>query len=633
MKKISLFILNIFLFLVLAACGNSCDHQWTEWRTTKNPTCDTNGEKVRHCTECLEEKKEIIEKLGHSFGEAYAKNENGHYHFCDVCEYEEKIEAHTPAEANELGNIYCSTCQYLLFENKNSFYDTLLKAEKSYILELKDFIITKEFYEIIDQEMVFDEYIGNLDGYAIFMLKENGYNILVQGDLTIDQENAVAKLDALFDGENLYFKCSLDSDEMDEEIYSAKIKYEQIVKLLTDNYGEAPEMLLANYATSLNLITSLLNIADNELIQIIVDFLFTKEEITDGYTLEFNLDKLVDLINFGTSKPISSIFDKIFGNGKYEINKKNLLRLFDTKLSTIIKMMKAKYDIDLKQVLLDACNAMGEDPSEIEIFFNDTENMKKTLIEIISEEDNITREEVLEDLDEMFRELESFILYTKSDISVVLDAINLISDSVILIVTTDKAGYITQVDVDLDVDFIENTTINGKLSITEYTNSAEFNKIADQIIKLYEETVPTIPVEKFEELEEDKIIISDSSITIQIKKMHWTYDYTFNNYQSLYYYEYGYYTFNLDEIGGITISNYHGTNMDNSTYECIEISVIGNCSGKIIVDDQLYNEDGTEAFSDYSLYEEVTINDEQAYFNIYYNITDDRIHLSCYLYE
>ncbi len=629
MKKISLFFMSLILFFTLTACGNSCKHEWTEWETTKNPTCNAYGERVHHCTVCLDEKTEKIEKLSHSFGEAYAKNENGHYHFCEICGYEEAIEAHTPGKENELGNVHCSTCEYLLVENKNSFYDTLLKVEKSYILKLEDFVITNEFYEIVDQEMEVNVANGRLNGYAIFMEKENGYNILVQGDLTYDYENSVAKLDALFDGDNLYFKCSLDSDEMEEEIYSAKITYEQCVDLIVDNYGGDAEDIIMNFEVMPNIIAKLLNVADNELIQIIVDFLFTKEETADGYTLEFNLEKLVDLINFGTSKPITNMFDKIFGDGKYEISKKNFIKLFDSKLSTLFKMLEVKYDINVKQVLLDACKAMGEDPSEIEVFFNDDEMMNKTLIEIISESDDMTREEILQELDEMFNELESFVMYDQFEANEIIDAINLINDSMSLVVTTDKKGYITRLDANVDIDFIEDVTVSGKVSITEYTNEAEFNKIADEIIKLFEETIPTFSDEEFEMIKNGKITVSDTTIALQIKEKHTVVDVYYGTYQELYYYEYTYLTFNIDEIGRVFIENSSSTYMDNTPYSYISISATGNCSGKIVVDSQLYYADGTEAYIDYSINYEKTIKDEVVTFDIYYNITEEEIKLYC----
>ena len=632
MKKISLFFMSLILFFTLTACGKSCKHEWTEWETTKNPTCNAYGERVHHCIVCLDEKKEKIEKLSHSFGEAYAKNENGHYHFCEICGYEETIEAHTPGKENELGNVHCSTCEYLLVENKNSFYDTLLKVEKSYILKLEDFVITNEFYEIVDQEMEVNIANGRLNGYAIFMEKENGYNILVQGDLTYDYENSVTKLDALFDGDNLYFKCSLDSDEMEEEIYSAKITYEQLVDLFVNIYGVKAEDIIMNYEVMPNIIAKLLNVADNELIQIIVDFLFTKEETTDGYTLEFNLEKLVDLINFGTSKPITNMFDKIFGDGKYEISKKNFIKLFDSKLSTLFKMLDVKYDINVKQILLEACKAMGEDPSEIIAFFNDDEMMNKTLIEIISESDDMTREEILQELDEMFNELESFVMYDQFEAKEIINAINLINDSMSLVVTTDKEGYITRLDSNVDIDFIEDVTASGKVSITEYTNEAEFNKIADEIIKLFEETIPTFSDEEFEMIKNGKITVSDTTITLQIKEKHTAVDVYYGTYQELYYYEYTYLTFNIDEIARVFIENSSSTYMDNTPYSYMSISATGKCSGKIIVDPQLYYSDGTEAYIDNSIIpSEKTIKDEVVTFDISYNITEEEIKLYCNL--
>ena len=46
-----------------------CNHEWSEWTTTTEPTCDTEGSRTHKCSKCGEEEKEAIAALGHDWGE------------------------------------------------------------------------------------------------------------------------------------------------------------------------------------------------------------------------------------------------------------------------------------------------------------------------------------------------------------------------------------------------------------------------------------------------------------------------------------------------------------------------------------------------------------------------------------
>ena len=631
MKKISLILLTIFMFLVITGCGDSCDHTWCEWKTLKNPTCLEDGQKEHTCSTCEKVEKKSIQKLGHSFGVGYAKNAEGHYHFCELCGYEESLETHSEVE-NELGNIRCSTCEYLISENTNSFYDNLLKINKNFIIELKKFEITEELSYVHNNQLIMGHRTYLANGRAIFMDTENGINILVQGDLVGENfegdvlEEGNGHLEAVMDGENIYFKLNLNDTTYDyTEFYSCKADVDFIMNMLLSNAGIDESILQEGNSNLIkafpNILNNLFNLSNNELIQLIVDFLFIKEESNDGYTLTFDLNKLVDFINSITNKPVNSIFDKIFGDGKYEISKKNVIKLLDAKISNLLKMMKVKYDLDIKQIMLDICEMQGFDSSEVEFFFNDKELMNKSIIEIICEEEEMSRDEVFEEIDNLFKELETeVIIINKTTSKEILNVINLINDSIDLVISTDKAGYIQNIDLCCDFVIEEDYNVNGNLTIREYLNEEEFNEAKVEIIKMYEETIPTMDWDKVPN-DPDKIVsITDTSISFTIKEKH--YDYRDLHYTGsvsyVYYYEYISVTFDFEDILGITIDNSSNPTMANWDSH-LYIDVVGLCSGATAIDGQLYYEDGREAYYDYSLNDNQIIRDQLYQFNIFYD--------------
>ncbi len=51
------------------------DHDWSEWETTAEPTCEEDGGRTRICSICELEETEIIEKLGHDWDEGTVTKE------------------------------------------------------------------------------------------------------------------------------------------------------------------------------------------------------------------------------------------------------------------------------------------------------------------------------------------------------------------------------------------------------------------------------------------------------------------------------------------------------------------------------------------------------------------------------
>ncbi len=56
-------VLAFTSLFALSAC--ECKHEWSEWTTKKEATCETEGEKTRSCGKCGESEKQALPALGH----------------------------------------------------------------------------------------------------------------------------------------------------------------------------------------------------------------------------------------------------------------------------------------------------------------------------------------------------------------------------------------------------------------------------------------------------------------------------------------------------------------------------------------------------------------------------------------
>ncbi|MDO4379569.1 MAG: hypothetical protein Q4D20_01725 [Clostridia bacterium] len=120
----------------------ACNHEWSDWKVTKEATCNKYGEQTRTCSLCSATETEKIEKTAHTPAPAVKENvvaatcgKEGSYDsvvYCSVCGKElsretvtvAKTEDHTPSEAvkeNEVAAtckaegsydsvVYCSVC-------------------------------------------------------------------------------------------------------------------------------------------------------------------------------------------------------------------------------------------------------------------------------------------------------------------------------------------------------------------------------------------------------------------------------------------------------------------------------------------------------------------------------------------
>lgn len=69
MKKLVLVMLLICtLALCLSACGQTCNHSFSEWIIVTQPSCIAQGQQMRICSLCQGQEWLPVKKVGHSYG-------------------------------------------------------------------------------------------------------------------------------------------------------------------------------------------------------------------------------------------------------------------------------------------------------------------------------------------------------------------------------------------------------------------------------------------------------------------------------------------------------------------------------------------------------------------------------------
>lgn len=282
-------------------CGHGCDHEYT----TKviNATCTTSGYTLKTCSKCgYIEKTDIVKALGHN------------------------------------GNLKCNTCGELVVSDE--FINNLLS------LNITNNSITFDLSKL-EQKFESDSYNYNMtfkDSYITLQLDKNnkliGYGYILANqeddDMSYDIEmTLIVKDNILYVNQtqksnidpdkyqygtgNLYTTVTSDTTcyykyTFDEILVACNLPTsDQIIGML-ESYEEVINDVTNVLITMYNTNSSLLRKAAIEAI----DKLFTLKKNNTKYTLEFNLNALVDLIDYTKDHSVSELVDYILGEGTYE---------------------------------------------------------------------------------------------------------------------------------------------------------------------------------------------------------------------------------------------------------------------------------------------------------------------------
>ena len=528
MKKVSLLMLCFFMFFVITACGDLCDHEWSEWETTKVATCVNNGREEHTCSLCDKTESRVVQKLGHFFGDVYAKSETEHYHICNICGVEESHGLHTPDNANDLGNVHCSVCSYLLEEKKDTFYDHLLEVGSCYVVELENFKIENTYnYDLVFVSESTETIIVN--GKAYFVESDAGYNVLIKGNGSYKYENQNGEIESSLHDLELYFDGStvygVMVEEEDDEVRVLPAKQ------FISNINSISDLLMSIDAFDYSVIFAseivpqilikLFNKSSNELVKTVVDFLFVKEEVEEGYELKLDLSKVIDLLEELNDKNIVEIVESFFGEGKFESTKNNMYRLLDTQLSTLFRVLKAKYDIDIKQVLIEFAEKYNLKPEDLKDMFEDEVLMNMTIYEAFFQESGMSKQEIIDSIEEGLSE----IIDIEFSLLQVVEVINSVNEQIEFIIHTDKEGYIESLTFDFNFDLIEDSLLEGMVTIKEYNDMEEFETLKQELLTHYSETIPTIDLSEAVFEEGTNLKVEEYTLTIDQRKEYTKYSY------------------------------------------------------------------------------------------------------------
>ena len=173
----ALALVAITLLLIFVVFKHN--HQWSEWQTSKNPTCTEDGYNSRVCDDCGETQTTTISATGHSFGEWQTENAGTclvagtDAQYCSICNYKNIKTAYGDHQLNSQ-NI-CDIC--------NQQFINMTDSEKS---------TANEVYYISDRKVEYDK---NNDWFKFtFALKdEDEYKLNVPTfvDIRIENDNAV----------------------------------------------------------------------------------------------------------------------------------------------------------------------------------------------------------------------------------------------------------------------------------------------------------------------------------------------------------------------------------------------------------------------------------------------------------
>ena len=94
-------------------------HSFTDYKSNNDATCTEDGTKTAKCDDCSETDTKADEgsKKGHTYGDAWVSDENGHWHVCaNGCGIKGDEASHTPniEAATEFDSKFCTVCDFVI---------------------------------------------------------------------------------------------------------------------------------------------------------------------------------------------------------------------------------------------------------------------------------------------------------------------------------------------------------------------------------------------------------------------------------------------------------------------------------------------------------------------------------------
>jgi len=146
---ITILILCAIFICAMVGCYENHTHKYGEWTVVQEPTCETDGLKVRSCSGCEEKEQATINAKGHTYGEWIAE-----------------VDATCIADGAK-GHYKCSACQKYFDKDKNELPDIVIqKAHSLFFVAGKKATCTEAGYKDA-YRCVFCREFFNEDGTAL----------------------------------------------------------------------------------------------------------------------------------------------------------------------------------------------------------------------------------------------------------------------------------------------------------------------------------------------------------------------------------------------------------------------------------------------------------------------------------
>ena len=505
MKK-SLIILSLLLALLMVSC--KCKHKWGNWQVESEKTCTTDHVEKRICEKCDEVETRIVEKKGHNLDNNYIITTEGHYAKCLDCNEFSNIEAHIEGEPSVNGTILCSKCSYLMDVGGRGFYKNLVSSfENNYMLKIDNLVIkvVPEFGSSTEInlsnikcqfEMIDGKNVGYLIGEICIKIIENDLAVK-----TLNLNGRVICIDDMF-----YLIGDIDSPNI------------QASNSTGDYYltGQIDELIFSdiiNYPLSLDEFYQLLldgkQVVDfftEESVKEFIEIFFITSKKEDKYELEFTVQHIKEFFDNASEKTIKELINHYFGKYAFGDLLIDVEFLLDLKIDLVISELEKKLGVTIPELFSEldelARNMTGQENITFEQFIGfsiDLEELltseefkSKTILQILSEEVDVTEKELLDKIISKIEEIgDSYVFdffiqgdMKKEEIEKIINEIfEKLENSFSLKIITNENGISEKINIKLNFD----TLVNGEIIFDSNLEKFNYDEIFTEVNEFFKE--------------------------------------------------------------------------------------------------------------------------------------------------
>lgn len=502
------------------------EHVFTNDTVTKAPTCVADGESTAYCT-CGETRVTVLPATGeHDYADGVCKD-------CGQPENNNK---------------------YL------TLFGSLSEAD-GFALRLEDlsFEMTQINPDLLDELKVLGS-VKQLEVAELCLYVENGMlhgaavGSFVIFNGPIRDAEATYTFKALIEGDHLYMLATQSMGGAND-VVEIKASLDSLLNEMGDVEidEEMMDALKAFCEETVAPVIEALALGDsalaNELVGDLLRMIFTFEDQADGTCLvRLDYEKISALNEDLATLSVAALVDKYFGDGTFDAVVEQVLALLNMKVSEIPAYLEDKgVDVEALIAEIDAFCVMTGAPADFSIgdMIYAEEMADVTIGMLLSGSEDDSYLEPVNETVAMLREAAVYQLIAGENAAAVKDSvagvIGMISDSVSLTLTADKAGALRAINLAADAFSVEQdeTTVSVDFSLTVTLNGRIDVKWSDIV----------------DRIESDIVLPEEGTLSDEERGQDYEYGHTTLEYQGVTYeaYVYGYDVYRTDHSAPIAV--------------------------------------------------------------------------------